>query len=359
MNWRWLCLLVLMSGGCSSSGGASGHPDSRRQLLIDLTDGVILPTYRELPPVTTALAMAVESLCEKPDDAAAVESARQAWRDARGPWKRAEALRFGPATDLRIVAALDFWPPRPGDIDDELDQVTPIDDAYVGNLGVTRKGFPALEYLLFARADRLVEPRACAYAAAVARAIDERVEALLRAWEPEGGDFRGELILAGDGSGTYDALSMALNAVANALFGGLANIESMKLAKPLGKRDGGQPQPQAVESPYAHASLSDAGLALEGALAVYTASLGEGSGTSFSSAVRGLDPQLDAEVLATYERCNAALEAILPPLEEAVVSSPTEVEAAFACAKTLYNLHVVDVAGVLGLTPTFGDSDGD
>jgi len=352
-------MIVIAAVGCSA--GPSG-PDRRAQLVHDLADVVYLPILRELPPQTAELVARSEALCAEPTQAT-LDAARQAWRAARAPYKRSEAFRFGPVADLRVAGAIDFWPARSADIEDELAQTAPITETYVGGLGSTRKGLPVLEYLLFGELERLHDGgsamRACDYVVELARDVDRRARELVAAWEPSGGDFRGKLIDPGSGGSPYAKLSDAVAEAANGLFAILEELEAAKLAKPLGHVDGGIPQPEAVESSLADNGAADMAANLAGARAVYTTEYGGATGMSFSQAVADLDAQLDADVRAKFDTCAAAFQAMGRPLADAVVNDPAGVEAAFTCAKELYTLFVADVAGALGVTPTIGDVDGD
>lgn len=359
--WCSLALCTSASAACSSAP-ADGGTDTRRQLLVDLVDVVYLPTYRDFASETPRLIEAVNALCSEPTPEIQA-AAQQVWREVRIPWKRAEANSFGPVVDLRIDGAIDFWPVRQGDIDEELALDTPVSDAYISGLGSTRKGLPVLEYLLFGDLARLHEDgvgnRACEYAQALARAVDSDAQRLLAAWEASGGDFRGEVLNAGDGSATYNKLADAISDSANAIFITTERAESLKLAKPLGRSDGDVPQPDEVESRYSNNSLADLRETLVGIRNSYTTTYGGVSGSSYSAVVAGLDGALDEQVRARMDDCDAAIGNIGEPLAEAVIAEPATVEAAFECTKELLRLFKVDVAGALGVTPTFGDVDGD
>jgi len=238
-----------------------------------------------------------------------------------------------------------------------------VTDAYIDGLGVSRKGLPVVEYLVFGALDRLhaggEATRACDYAAATARAVVRSADAVIAAWEPDRDDFRGELIDAGIGSTTYSQLSEPLNDAANAIFIAIERVEGIKLAKPLGKRDGGIAQPDAVESRFSDNSIADLLDSLDGAQAAYESTRDGVTGASFRTLIAGIDATLDADVRARFDQCRADVSAIAPPLRTAVETSPGEVEVAFSCTKELLRLFKVDIAGALGVTTTFGDVDGD
>lgn len=370
-------VLILALSACSDkntndgdAGPAAGLVDPQA-VLRDLGEMVILPIHRDLHARAQALTSATRALCQAPaeDTLAAVQDA---WRAVRVPWKRSEAFAFGPVVDLRIDSAVDFWPIRVSSIDAELIKTDPVPEDYAATLGDTVKGLPVLEYLLFDPQNgpagvlaRLVSEsdgqptRTCDYVIALAVDIELRARTLVEAWEPDGGDFAGELARAGVGGAAYPERAQAINAVVNGFVQLLQEVEGMKLATPLGLRDGGTAQPQAAESWRSGNSRQDILDNLAGVRSMYTTAHDGRTGASFHEAVAVLDAQLDASILARMDATVAAVEAIELPLHQAVVEAPETVDAAFQSTKELYRLMAVDMVTVLGVTLTFSDNDGD
>lgn len=351
--------IVVMLLSCSNT---SSPPDVRRQLLTDLTDIVYIPTLRAFADEVPRLSAAIDTLCAEPTAVNAV-SAQSVWREVRRPWKQAEAFSFGPVDEQRLDSAIDFWPVRVADIEEQMALDSPITDDYIAGLGASRKGLPVIEYLLFADWQRLhtdgMGNRNCAYAAALARAVVGDAEKLVDAWEPHGNDFRAALVTAGEGSATYDKLADAISDSANAIFIAVEKAESNKLARPLGSDTGGTPQPSAVESRYSDNAVADLIDNIIGVRHVYTSTYAGLTGESYSATIARIDAALDQEVSARLDECETALVAIDTSLSDAITTSPAQVEAALTCTMSLLRLLKVDVAGVLGVTPTFGDVDGD
>ena len=79
-------LLLVALTGCASGGGP---PD--RDVLISLTDEVVVPAYESLAQEMARLDRDVDALCEAPGEAS-LETARQSWYDARASWMRTEAM---------------------------------------------------------------------------------------------------------------------------------------------------------------------------------------------------------------------------------------------------------------------------
>lgn len=372
--------MVGLTGACGGGSDTSPSGDAAPQLdpqavLRDLGDVVIVPTYRELHARAQTLTGAARALCTTAPSADTLAAAQDAWRAVRVPWKQSEAFAFGPVADLRIDTAVDFWPIRTTSVDAELAKTTPVPEDYAATLGDTVRGLPVLEYLLFdaeggdeAVLARLIaqdeegndQPsRTCDYALALAVDIELRARTLLEAWEADGGDFAGELARAGMGSQAYPERAQAINAVVNAFVQLVQEVEGIKLATPLGLRDGGTPQPQTAESWRSANSRQDALDNLAGVRSMYTTTYGERSGASFHDAVAVLDAELDAAILAQMDAAEAALRAIELPLAQAVVDTPEAVDAAFQSTKELLRLMSVDMVNVLGVTLSFSDNDGD
>jgi len=356
-----------LATGCSSREVTEGP--GYGPVLPVIADVVVVPTYAELVTRAATLVDTTAALCDSPS-ASHLAGARDAWRSVREPLKNAEAFAFGPMMDLRVDGAVDFWPLRTSDVADALASTEPVTDDLIASSSSSSKGLPVMEYLLFVPegdddavlanlADGGTPGRNCAYLAALARDVHREATIVYDAWRPGAGNFRDELAEAGEGSDTYPKVQDAISVVVDELISLTQEMEGMKLATPLGKQDGGVPQPDEVESRFADHGIADLFANLDGVLAVYTGTRAGQSGTSFSDSMGEHQPYLDEAIRGRIASCRAADDAIPRPLSEAVVSSPEAVQEAFACHKELLRLFQADFAGLLGVTPTFNDSDGD
>ena len=138
-----LCLLVALAMACGSSAA------DESEVLISLTDAVIVPGYEATATSSSELRETLEGLCASPSNDA-LSAAKQAWRDARAPLMRSEATWFGPVMDRRSEGLL-AWPQvDPERIEAMLvnNPATTEDDVRNG-LASTQRGLGAIEYLLF------------------------------------------------------------------------------------------------------------------------------------------------------------------------------------------------------------------
>ena len=100
----FVCLALVAVAGCASEEAASD-----RDVLISLTDAVVVPAYEAAARDAARLDRDVEALCSSPGDSTP-EAARQSWRDARASWLASRAAWFGPVMDRRSVRLLDWSP---------------------------------------------------------------------------------------------------------------------------------------------------------------------------------------------------------------------------------------------------------
>ena len=143
--WRGLLTagLLLVVVGCGE-----GAPDDS-DVLISLTDQVVVPTYRAAGAAALDLETALDALCAGPSDGT-LQAAHQAWRDARGAWRRSAAMAFGPVMDRRSGGLIDWSPIDPERIERMLAQnPATTEDAVRNTLASTQRGFGAIEYVVF------------------------------------------------------------------------------------------------------------------------------------------------------------------------------------------------------------------
>lgn len=361
MNRNSIFALLLVAS-CEDASGPS-----RADVLRELSTDVIVPTYGAFETRTDTLEGEVAGLCEALD-ASALERAQAAWRDARVPLKQAEAWAFGPIEDLRIEAAVDFWPVRTYAVDETLESGGPFTLEAVEALGVASRGLPALEYLLFdheggseAVLERLGTDvgggtRACAYAAGLALDVEARAAELHAAWSPAGEDYA-SAFSQGAGEGDMAGVQMSLDTLVNRTIFALANVTDAKLGKPLGRGNGGSPVPGAVESRFSDNSWADIRANIEGVGQVYFGK--QDDGTGLQDLIVGPNPDLDTRIVAAFGALRSALAAPPDVLRIAVVEHPEAVNAIRDEVLELRRLFQVDLATQLGVTVTLNDNDGD
>jgi predicted lipoprotein len=336
----------------------------RRRMLRSLVVVVILPGYRQFDGAAAALETAVAALVAAPSEIT-LDAARSAWRAARGAWKRTEAFRLGPSEHLRTRARVDWSPIRPDRIEEAIAGAAAFTSADIDALGSNLVGSLALEYLLF-DADggsagvlaALSGASRRSYLTALAVNLAVQAAALRASWEPAGGNFGEELVNAGLIGGAFATLKAAVDELVNRMVFTAETIEEVKLADPLGINRGG-PDPTRLESARSGSSRADILDELAGLRLVYRARAVLRVGAGIGSATRDVSAAADAQAAGLIDEAIAAVRAVPAPLAATLVTHPDLVEDAYLAVQAMRRSLVLDVVPALGVTLTFGGTDGD
>jgi hypothetical protein len=337
--------------------------DSRRELLTSWGDRVLLPLYRDFEAGAGVLSERNAELCATPDETT-LGAAREAWWDARGPFKRAEVFAFGPFQEFpwRLGPKIDFWPARPETVDEVLAGSNPLDPEAAAALGAPARGLPAIEYLLYppdldVLAELGPDTRRCEYLAGISADLVARAGDLRHAWDRRGDDYLGELIDAGRGSETFMTLEMAVGEVVNRMGFLLENMRNDKLRKPLGGSVDGPAAPDAAESRFSQRSLEDLRDNLRGLRLVY---FGPGAGApGLGSYLRTRGKEFDPFMTARFDAAMAAVDAVPEPFTAALLEEPRAVVKLIEALDELGRAIQVDILNALATNVGFNDNDGD
>ena len=359
----WLAIGLLL--GCAPVPLPDGE---RRVALKTATEQVIVPTYADLSARASELSSLLDELAAAPAEAD-LAAIRQAYLDVRAPLEEAAAFGFGPATELRSVAALDQTPVDTAKIDAELASDSELTLDHLRSLGANKRGLHAIEYLLFPSDDAALEAalvvdalegeRRRHFASAAGRLVADNADALYAAWAPEMGDYAGRFAEPGGPDSVSTTVQAGLDTLLNETVVLSEVIANVKLGKPLGAATGGAVDPAAQESERSGASLSDMLSNLRGARNIYFGTRDGSVGPSLSGLVRAKSPGADLHARTALSDAETALSAIPEPFTAALTESPELVTAAYDSVKTLKRVLATEVLSSLGASLKFSDTDGD
>lgn len=326
---------------------------SAGQFATGLYRDLGLPLARGFASDSAALQGAVAALCAAdpaaaPAAAAALEGARAQWLKTLGGWETLTAVAVGPVIARRSLRAIDFQPARPRLIERAI-AAAPKTAADMERVGAPAKGFPALEWLLWAQPIQPATP-ACDYASQVAREIDAEAKALADG-------FAG---LAGRDWNDEEAEAAAVAAMGEAVgqwVGGVERLRWQRIERPLREaRSRGQPP---------HFARSTSG-------ADRTAWLAEWRGIRSLALEEGAEPVAPGAglvVLETFLRSRGAIDiadrfragvleteqrmAAIDPANEATLTAAT------TALERIKRLVEADAAPALQVRIGFSDADGD
>jgi predicted lipoprotein len=353
----WVLPLALLGSCEHREVGAD-----RVAFIHDVAVVVVLPGYRAFAAAATALRAAAEAF-ETTPDGTNLDLLQAAWLEARRAWGRCEAHFFGPEEASFLNVKIDTYPVLTPAIETIIAGAATLDATFVESLGSNRKGFQALDYLLFdpggdaAVLDAMIVQPNADRRRALARAYSQNLEQVAAAvrdlWEPAGGNYVATL--------AAQPTQAALDDLINRLVAFAEFTADTRLGAPAGltASSGGVPDPSKVESPRSDASIDDLLADLQGIRDVWTGDRLAVSGVGLRDLVYAANPVLVPEFDVDLQACFDRVQAIPGPLDVAVVSSIPSVEAAWRAVKRLHVRLAVDVVAALGNTLGFSPFDGD
>jgi predicted lipoprotein len=362
--------LVVVTLACSPVALGDGD---KRVVVQQIASEVIVPTLEDLEHSSAELAHSCEALSDEPREDA-LRATQQAWRDARAYWKRTSAYGFGPAMDLRTEAAIDQFPVDPmlielaiaGQQDDGDAGVTVAD---IDELGANRRGFHALEHLLFNEqgnaavlellSDDPGATRRLQFLKALAQHLEIQVVELRAAWTDGRSNYLDVLTDPGDDNDEYPTVKKVVDTLVNECVFLTEVIADTRLGKPLGVANAGEPQPELEESPLSDNSRQDVADSLKSVRDVYLGTRNGRLGQGITTLVRQRSPTTDRAVRDALDDALAATAAIPQPFSEAIVEHRQAVERAYDAVNVLKRVLGTEVVGALGAALKFNDNDGD
>lgn len=354
-----LAVALLCAAACSGSERVS-----REEVLVSLTDDLIVPRFQDVAERMDTLRSSTRALCAQPS-VQLLEDARAAWRDAREPWLRSQAMWFGPIMDRRSRSLVDWSPVEPERIERTLSKRDSINADIIREfLSSTQRGLGAVEYVLFQDGpngldalDALGEPGSirCQYLTALADVVAEETAAALADWtgeNAEGSSYAG--YFNGTAKSSLIGKAAVDEAVRTSIF--LSRIiVDMGLGKALGVEDS-IPDISGIPGGAGHNQVTDIRNQLLGMRDIY---VGADGGLGIGALVQGASAGSDERVRVAFDGAIAAVEGLSEPLPSMIRDDPEAARKTYDALKELQTTLNTDVVSVLGVTVGFADTDGD
>jgi predicted lipoprotein len=209
-----------------------------------LTHAYIVPAMREFHRAAGAMRDALDRMYQASAPWQA-EHLEESFRALVSAWSRIAFLRFGPLVQDNRFERVFFWPDPRGVMLRQIQALVQgkraADD--LDKQSVAVQGLPALEYVLYAEKGLLAAGRpeenetVRRYAAAIADNMTGIADALLQAWQPQGGYAR-DFSLPGRDNTYYRNDNEVLTETLKALSAGLRFEADVKLRAALGAQQG-------------------------------------------------------------------------------------------------------------------------
>ena len=355
---------ILLLVSCNNDEEGNQDNFNRQALLENVGNNIILPAFADFSEKALALKAASDTLANEVtlENIAAVQDA---WLAAKLSWKYAEMFEFGPVDQLIAAPLIDNWPTNTVGIEEALDTTATINAEYIETLGSTRKGLPAMEYLLFEGGDQVAldrfinDQRRLQYLAALADRINTLAAQLFHEWDPAGGNY-----LSTFTSSTDKSAGSSINVLANNFLMLVEEVKNKKLGIPLGKSSMGTLLPENVEARFSRTSLVLIERNLDAIEDVFTGTGVNGDLEGYADYLDALGAQYQGQPLSEVINLQIAdarekVQAVTVPLKEAVQTQTAQVDEAYVNFQRLVVLTKTDMMSNLGLLVTYTDNDGD
>ena len=351
---------VVLMESCRKTDTPASY--SVEEVLAPIATQLIVPAHEDL--ITEIDLLSQKGLeFETATDLASLSDLQNQLISTHSAWKRCEPYKFGEAKETFIHNRIGKWPTNPFLLEQAIAGSDSIHPGFIESRGSTSRGLSAIEYLLHQKEadstlyDFTIGPQAerrMMYLLGLIENLEEKASALLNFWASD--DYGNRWA-----NSTLSGIDHPMGLLVNAMAGLIEEVSKSKVGTPLGKFDFEVPQPETVETPYADYSLE---LVKANISSLHDCYLGPNGAGGIDDALDMLEAKYDGNPLSgivenAFVRAENSLNAITPPLKEAVISESEVVNEAYDACRDLLILFKADLASALSVTITVSDNDGD
>jgi hypothetical protein len=320
----------------------------------------ILTGYERFTQEAELQTLAMNRLCEAPGDQT-LASARGQFAALVKSWSRVEVVRFGPVLDDNRLDRILFWPDRRSIGLRQVQAVLAEEDETAASLdalqqkSVALQGLGALEYVLFGTgSDELATGLAfrCRYGATIGQALTEVGQEIISEWEDPDG-IAGRMRAPDEAYSDYRTEDEVLRELLGVWVHGMELVRDTRIVPFFGDTPEGAKPRSAL---FWRSNLTFASIAAN------VAGMRDLFILSDMAATLGLEERWAAgSFIFEFDNFERTMSELHLPVDEAVtdVDARGRLNYLIILTRSLQNIVVVQIAGVLGLGVGFSSLDGD
>ena len=357
----FLGLAITFVYGCKPTDNSCATNFDQTALLTNIANNIISPSYDSLKLRVDALSVAVNAFTSAPSQLT-LDSARTAYRNAGLIWQKAMIFEFGPAETYQLRASLNNFPVFEGRL--EFAAQGGNYNLEIDSFSYTR-GFPAIDYLLYAGAtddaghialfdtDSNAQKRR-QFLLNVMAQIKSKTDAVHTGWATYKSTFIGTT-----GLSTGSPLSLLVNQLNQ----NYELFKNNKLGNPVGAKVSYIASPDKVEAKHSGLSLDFALASLYATREVFTGKDGSGLDDFIAATGAEKDGQpLQNVILNQFNNIAASLEGLRPEsLYNSILNNFNAVKTAYGQSQNQVVYLKTDMPSVLCISISYVDNtdDGD
>jgi|JI10StandDraft_1071094.scaffolds.fasta_scaffold126870_3 putative iron-regulated protein len=294
------------------------------KILYDFSHIVALAAYEDLENKMNSFYTSCVNF-EGTQSSETLETAREAWKEARSTWEKSEAFLFGPVATNNIDPSTDTWPVDFNALDSLLGTSNAFTQTYINSLGDELKGYHPSEYLLWGidgqKPAESFTPREKEYLIALAADLQIKATTLRASWDPNvANNYLTHVVNAGQPSSLYSTQRSAMEEIINAMAGICDEVANGKIAEPFTLAD-----PSLEESPFSQNSLVDFKNNIQGVKNVYFGTF-QTDGYGLHDFMSKNNLSLHNKIATEIENALASFNGITVPFGQAIIQQPTQVQ---------------------------------
>ncbi len=359
LNIRVLVMLL----GSLWFQSALAEPTNKQwhEFNLAVIDQHIVPRYQQLERQGDKLLSANTALCEVLDESS-LQASKAAFNHTMDAWQGIQHVRFGPVEILLRHFSMQYWPDKKNHIGKHLERLIADNDEELltsdrfYRLGVSVKGLPAIERLLYADdalAALKANPYRCMVAVRISAYVAEMGRDIVLEWDSV---MRPHFANVNSGDDYFEEDLEASIFILKALVEPLEVIRDLKIDRPLGKR-AGKAKYKRLESWRSARSLRNIQINVSELKALFK---GDGKQDSSASVQHLLDETDAKAILRQFSALESQLKSIPSPLEE-TINTPEGRSELLKASSMITSLHESLEAAMVknGIHLGFNSRDGD
>lgn len=321
-----ICIALLnfpLIWNCSNNAtGPNSFDYEATDILVNIANNVITPTYSDLRKKAEELDKAIDSLLThtKMEN---LTKAQNAWKAARKPWEQSEGFLFGPVDTKGIDPAIDGWPVNILDLK-EVMKTSTINTEIIDGLEGSLKGFHAMEFLLFGESGKRtpteLDFKHLQYLSSLGKSFLKETQKLEESWKNPAHGFAQDFIDAGKPGSPYYSQKSAIQELVGGMIGICDEVANGKIGDPLnqGKRN-------LEESQFSNNSTEDFQDNIRSVQNIFTGTYNGHRGPGIQNWIMSFDSTLAEDLNKRIEIAITDIGNITPSFGEAIFINKTSV----------------------------------